>query len=306
MVGVRVQVLVVLSCVTLAMLGRMPESSGGWATCAPVPAIGVARYRYRRGERRERERRGGGWRYVIGSWRVPVARSLAVWGMWLISGGRGPGWLVWLPWVLWLWQSVGRLWPKLRLEPEWGLVGWVLWQGQRLALVGYLGLAVGEVLREGAGNVALVRLETGEACTALALGLGCSVCGGQERRVRVERQADGSYRAELCGHFSMQVAGDDPFRVRVLMLALRLLEEVGPQRRGGRTRDGRAPFVRQVQVAEWFDMPQPNVSRIEGYWLAGDWPNLLSLKSEAVLTPELRDRVVQAFAAFPWWRMEKV
>lgn len=304
MVGVRAHVLITLSCVVLAVLGRMPESSGGWVSCAPRPAIGVARYRD--GKRRERVCRGGGWRYVIGSWRVPVARSLAVWGLWLVSGGRGPGWVVLLPWLLWLWQSGGRLWPKLRLEPEWGLVGWVLWQGQRLALVGYLGLAVGEVLREGAGNAALVRLETGEASTALALGLGCGMCGGEERRVRVERQADGSYRAELSGHFSMQVAGDDPFRVRVLMLALRLLEEVGPQRRGGRTRDGRAPFVRQVQVAEWFDMPQPNVSRIEGYWLASDWPNLLSLKSEAVLTPELRDRVVQAFAAFPWWRMEKV
>ena len=215
MVGVRAHVLITLSCVVLAVLGRMPESSGGWVSCAPRPAIGVARYRD--GKRRERVCRGGGWRYVIGSWRVPVARSLAVWGLWLVSGGRGPSWVVLLPWLLWLWQSGGRLWPKLRLEPEWGLVGWVLWQGQRLALVGYLGLAVGEVLREGAGNAALVRLETGEASTALGLGLGCGVCGGEERRVRVERQADGSYRAELSGHFSMQVAGDDPFRVRVLM-----------------------------------------------------------------------------------------
>ena len=85
MVGVRVQVMIVLSCVTLAVLGRMPESSGGWVTCARVPAIEVARCRHRRGERGEGDSRGGGWRYVIGSWRVPVARSLAVWGMWLVS-----------------------------------------------------------------------------------------------------------------------------------------------------------------------------------------------------------------------------
>ena len=100
MVGVRVQVIIVLSCVTLAVLGRMPESSGGWVTCGPVPAIGVARYRHRRGERGEGDSRGGGWRYVIGSWRVPVARSLAVGGMWLVSGGRGPSWVVLLPWLL--------------------------------------------------------------------------------------------------------------------------------------------------------------------------------------------------------------
>ncbi len=103
MVGVRVQVLITLSCVALAVLGWMPESSGGWVSCAPVPAIGVARYR--RGERREGVCRGGGWRYVFGSWRVPVGRSLAVWGLWLVSGGRGPSWVVLLPWLLWLWQS---------------------------------------------------------------------------------------------------------------------------------------------------------------------------------------------------------
>jgi transposase-like protein len=53
-------------------------------------------------------------------------------------------------------------------------------------------------------------------------------------------------------------------------------------------------------------MPQPNVSRLEGYWRAADWANLLSLKSAEVLTTELRARIVAAFAAFPWWRMEKV
>jgi hypothetical protein len=64
--------------------------------------------------------------------------------------------------------------------------------------------------------------------------------------------------------------------------------------------------VRQVQIAEWFDMPQPNVSRLEGYWRAGDWANLLSLKAAEVLTQELREQIVGVFAAFPWWRMEKV
>ena len=43
----------------------------------------------------------------------------------------------------------------------------------------------------------------------------------------------------------------------------------------------------------------------QGYWLAADWANLLSLKSAEVLTQELRARIVAVFAAFPWWRMEK-
>jgi transposase-like protein len=183
-------------------------------------------------------------------------------------------------------------------------MGWLLWQGQRLALLGYLGLVVSQGLQAGLGNGAPGWPELGEA--PLGMGLGCVVGGGEARWVAVERQTDGSYRVELCGHFELQVGDDDPFRTRMLMLFLRQLEEVGPKRRGGRTQDGRAPFVRQVQIAEWFGLPQPNVSRLEGYWLAADWANLLSLKSAEVLTAELRARIVGVFAAFPWWRMQKV
>ena len=235
-----------------------------------------------------------------------MVRSSVLWMLWLGSGCWGPGWLVGLPWLVWLWQRGERVWPWLRGQPEWRVTSWLLWQGQRLVLVGYLGLALHKALEDGAGNAVHIPLEAGQSRPGLVMGLGCMVCGREGQWVGVERQADGSYRAELCGHFSLQVAGDDPFRVRVLMLALRLLEEVGAQRRGGRTQDGRAPFVRQVQIGEWFDMPQPNVSRIESYWLAADWANLLSLKSAEVLTQELRARIVAVFAAFPWWRMEKV
>jgi transposase-like protein len=171
-------------------------------------------------------------------------------------------------------------------------------------MVGYLGLAVSHGLRAGLGGIEAVWSEMSGA--PLAMGLGCVMGSGEEQWVDVERQSDGRYRVELCGHFEMQVADDDVFRRRMLLLFLRQLEEVGAKRRGGRTQDGRAPFVRQVQIAEWFGIPQPNVSRIEGYWLAADWANLLSLKSAEVLTQELRARIVAVFAAFPWWRMEKV
>jgi transposase-like protein len=181
-----------------------------------------------------------------------------------------------------------------------------LWQGQRLALLSYLGLGVSQALRSQLSGKLWDGLGVSEVHTPLALGLGCGVWGGKEGWVSVERQADGSYRAEVCGHFQLQVGGDDAFRARLLLLFLRQLEEVGPKRRGGRTQDGRAPFVRQVQVAEWFDMPQPNVSRLEGYWLSGDWADLLSLKAAEVLTLELRERIVHVLAAFAWWPMLEV
>jgi hypothetical protein len=124
--------------------------------------------------------------------------------------------------------------------------------------------------------------------------------------VQVERQADGSYRGELCGHFSLQVRGDEPFRMRLMILFLRLLEVEGPERVIGRTRDDRAPFVRQTQIAGWFGVPQPNVSRWERYWLAGNWPDLLSLKSVEVLTREVREEIIEVCAAFPWWGVAQV
>jgi transposase-like protein len=140
----------------------------------------------------------------------------------------------------------------------------------------------------------------------LGVSLGCVICGRSEPWVRVERQADGSYRGEVCGHFSLQVSGDEPFRMRLLILFLRLLEVPGSERVIGRTRDDRAPFVRQVQIAAWFGVPQPNVSRWEGYWLAGDWPKLLSLKTAEVLTNEVRAEIIQVCAAFPWWGLGQV
>jgi hypothetical protein len=53
-----------------------------------------------------------------------------------------------------------------------------------------------------------------EGSAPLALGPVCVVCGRDANWVNVERQADGSYQAELCGHFRLQVADDKPFRTR--------------------------------------------------------------------------------------------
>jgi hypothetical protein len=136
--------------------------------------------------------------------------------------------------------------------------------------------------------------------------LGCVVCGRDANWVNVERQADGSYQAELCGHFRLRMAGEDAFRTRMAWLLLRQLETMGAPRRGGRTKDGRAPLVSQVQIAAWFDLPQPVVSRIEGYWWVGDWANLLSLVAAEVLTAELRQRIVAVFASHPWWTGQEV
>ena len=300
LLAVRLYLLVVLSCVGLALLGQVPESSGGWLACRPAVVSLSQASAGGKGRQRGRPKKKGGWARVwLGpGWRVPAGRSLMLGLLWLGSGQEGSGWLIGLPWLVWGWQQSRWIWPELGWQPEWRLLGWLLWQGQRLVMIGYLGLIVESWLRADSWNEPLLR--------QWSPSLGCLVCGRSEPWVQVERQADGSYQAELCGHFSLRVSGDEPFRMRLLILFLRLLEVAGPERVIGRTRDDRAPFVRQTQIAEWFEVRQPNVSRWERYWLTGNWPDLLSLKRAEILTSEVRSEIIGVGAAFPWWGSQQV
>ena len=178
---------------------------------------------------------------------------------------------------------------------------WLLWQGQRLLLVSYLGLAMRQLrLVDGKGP------ENWTPSHSLFLGLGCQSCVREEPWVKVIQGEDGSYQATLCGNFTIQVSGEHAFRARLLMLFLRLLDAPDYHRGSRRTRDGRTPFVRQQQAATWFHMPQPDISRDEGYWQQGGWPELLSRCTPEILTPELVRRIVTLCATHPHWKREEV
>jgi len=228
-------------------------------------------------------------------------RSVLLGALWVWSGRRGPLVLVVWPWLVWLWQALTAGWPELVRERAWVGLGWLLWQGQRVLVVGYLGLALYQ-----AAAAAEKAWRTGWPSGEVALGMGCLVCGREGAWAEVTRHEDGRYQATLCGHFTLRVAGNDPFRARLLMLFLRLLEEPGHQRGSRRTRDGRTPFIRQQQIADWFQSPQPDVSRVEGYWVRGAWPELLSQCTAEILTPEVVRRVVTVCATFPHWSREQV
>jgi transposase-like protein len=215
-----------------------------------------------------------------------------VWGLWAWSGGWGPAWLRLVPWGLWLWRGAGVRWPGLRRQAAWVWGAEGLWQVQRLVLVGYLGLALSQAQRG--------------ALAPWGLALSCVVCQQDEPQVSVARQADGSYQARLCGHFTLTVAGDHPFRLRLLVLFLSLLDAPGAERGSRRTRDGRTPFVRQLQMAEWLAVPQPHISLWLHYWHSRDWANLLSQSTPEVLTAELVDRIVEVCATFPTWGVARV
>jgi len=140
----------------------------------------------------------------------------------------------------------------------------------------------------------------------LTLGMACPTCERDDPWVEVTRQEDGGYQATLCGHFTVRVSGDDPLRARLLMLFLRMLDVPGQTRGSRRTREGRTPFVRQQQAAAWFGLPQPDVSRVEGYWSRAAWSALLSQHTAEILTPEVVRRVVTVCATCPHWSQEQV
>jgi transposase-like protein len=174
---------------------------------------------------------------------------------------------------------------------------WMPWAVLGLALGGH-GLRL-----EQPGALPGVWLDT----TGLPMvGLGCVVCGQDSPSVTVESTAEGEHRVTLCGHFSLTVASADPFRKRLLVLFLRQLEVPDERRGSRRTRAGRTPFVRQQALARDFGVPQPDISRWERYWQAGDWRRLLSQHAPQVLTYELQCQIIQTWARWPAWGVERV
>ena len=127
----------------------------------------------------------------------------------------------------------------------------------------------------------------------------------RQSQVEIEQQADGEYHVRLRGTFELQVNGEVEFCKRMLVIFLGLLEVPGERRASRRTRDGRTPFVRQEQLAQWFGVPHPVISRWYGYWLSQDWRRLLSQRWGEVLTLEVQQHVIESWVQFPWWSAQR-
>ncbi len=267
----------------------------GWAT---GPAVGVVLevpgrpWRGRRGPRRRGRWSWGflgraNWRaggdYLWRSAPVVLGRTGLLGLLWEWGGERAPGWLVGSAVGWWLLVGMGRVWPGL-----WGRGGYrgLVWSGKWLYR-GSLGSLVGELGPE--------------------WGLGACVGGVGRAGPRVEvGEEEGNYRVHLEGSLWLRIGGEDKFRKRLLMLFLRELEG-SEERRGSRaTRGGRRPLVRQQQIAQWFGVKQPDLSRWEGYWEAGDWRRLLSQRWGEVLTREVQQAVLAGWVRRPGWGPQQV
>jgi transposase-like protein len=114
------------------------------------------------------------------------------------------------------------------------------------------------------------------------------------------------YHVRLQGSFELHVPAEVEFCKRLLVIFLGLLEVPGERRKSRRTRDGRTPFVREQQLAAWFGVPHPVISRWYGYWLTQDWRRLLSQRHGEVLTLEVQQRVIENWVQFPWWSAQRM
>jgi hypothetical protein len=308
--GSRLQLLAMVSLVLASVAGQPIESSAGLLAC-PLTAIELAAPV----KKRKRRSLGSGvmpaslwicartaWESLCRTGARMLIQSAFVCVLWELSGEVLPVWVLIVPCMRWLLEGASWGWPRLGRQPE---LRWMRW--------GVSWLHCGSVLALGAAVVYQRLCQDLFSCSFLDVapwGLTgrCVVEEkGRESASPIEVvSVEGGYRIQLQGPLSFQVNQDEPFRLRLAILFLRQLEGEEQHPVGRATRDGRRPLICQQQLASWFGVTQPEISRWEKSWLAGNWANLLSLRCAEVLTRELRERIVDVVARFPWWGQERV
>ena len=296
--GAAAHTIAVLGLVALMAVGASQESSGGWVACPPL-LVGMGEGP--RQWRGQRHRQYGftwraGWVWLRRSWMVTAVRSEALMLLMFLTGCQEWEWVCLLPWAVWLWKGLGAACPGLGRRALYRGLGRLMEEASRLALVG-LGLVWL------AQHITILGERSAYALWAGRLG---QCVGASLPRIEVEQDEAGVYHVRMRGEFEIHVDGNVEMYKRMLVVFLGLLEVPGESRGSRRTRDGRTPFVRQEQMAGWLGVPQPHISLWSKYWLKQDWQRMLSQKRGEVLTEEVRQRVIESWAAFPWWSARRM
>ena len=102
-----------------------------------------------------------------------------------------------------------------------------------------------------------------------------------------------TYRAQLSGTFVIEVTPRDEFEKRLFILNLRQLRTPGREA-------STWGIVRQEDLAKIFQVTQEEISRWQRYVREGRWAQLLSVSNQSLLTDEVRQQIVEVWAANIW------
>ena len=113
-----------------------------------------------------------------------------------------------------------------------------------------------------------------------------------------EIEEDGTWRLEMAGHFILRWKPRTEFEQRVLLMLFRQIRtpQSTPQR----------PFLRQEWLAAWFKTYQEWISRWQKYVRQGGLEKLKGEHEAWVLTPEMRQAILEAWAPNFWLSAEEV
>jgi transposase-like protein len=190
--------------------------------------------------------------------------------------------LIWLPLGDWAVGVLGWMWPRLRVKPHFQDLRDLLHWAYQWSVLGLGLLGVHRGLQVGLSGVVLGSLV---------------VCERDGSRVELEGQTgpegQTTYRVHLVGEFVYAVTPRDEFEKRLVILDLRRLRTPG--------REG-SPWgiVRQEDLAQVFDVFQEHISRWQTYVREGQWAQLLSVSDKSLLTDDLRQQIVDVWAANIW------
>jgi hypothetical protein len=113
-----------------------------------------------------------------------------------------------------------------------------------------------------------------------------------------EIEEDGTWRLEMAGHFVLRWKPGNEFEQRVLLVLFRQIRtpESTPQR----------PFLRQEWLAGWFKTYQEWISRWQRYVRQGGLEKLKGEHAAWVLTPEMRQAILEIWVPNFWLSAQEV
>jgi transposase-like protein len=195
---------------------------------------------------------------------------------------------LWLPVVDWALSVMGGLWPRLLMRKGYQDLHGILHQVYQWSVMGLGLLALERWLNLGLSGMVLGHLVMSER-------------DGSRVELEAVTGADGqqTYHVRLVGEFVYEVTPRDEFEKRLVILDLRRLRTPGHE-------GSSWGIVRQEDLAQVFDVFQERISQWQTYVREGQWAQLLSVSDKSLLTEDLRQHIVEVWAANIWQTVAQV